>query len=391
MQRVSAAHAVRVSCDGSGLPQKAGFPQARICECHGSWYDPSNPVVKYTGSLKDHECEWMERETREADLVLVMGTSLGGLFADQVATECAGRALGIHGPPCLGSVIINLQQVDTTRGTNAARTSTISYVALFMFFMRSPHAQLRFCVPLRGTVAQTTEDNKMTLKFSGKSDDILVKLLAALGLADSLPADPKQNAKFAATQCALVPYDASTGMRLPEGTSKPRMWLDLRPGAKIKLIADGPAAHNCQGAKQPNTIHIGSSKGQKFGGKPIPNAGNTPGNGVVGRRDVETCSLLVKIEETVCRLGLWWLDEAASGGPAMLPLVNRSPAFEGSPEPPDPSGTAPSGKATGGRKGGGGGKSKKPAFAAAAASGATRDAAAANVSALMGEYAALGL
>ena len=27
-----------------GLPQKAGFPQERICEVHGSWYDPSNPV-----------------------------------------------------------------------------------------------------------------------------------------------------------------------------------------------------------------------------------------------------------------------------------------------------------------------------------------------------------
>merc|ERR1719240_758830 len=63
-----------------------------ICEVHGSWYDPSNPVVKYSGSLKDAECEWMERETLHADLVLVMGTSLGGLFADQVATECATRS-----------------------------------------------------------------------------------------------------------------------------------------------------------------------------------------------------------------------------------------------------------------------------------------------------------
>ena len=99
-----------------GLPQKAGFPQGRICECHGSWYDPSNPVVKYCGSLKDHEAEWMEKETEDADLVLVMGTSLGGLYADQVATRCAQRALGsLRGRPRLGSVIINLQQVRESR------------------------------------------------------------------------------------------------------------------------------------------------------------------------------------------------------------------------------------------------------------------------------------
>ena len=72
-----------------GLPQKAGFPQDRICEIHGSWYDPSNPVIKYSGSLKAHEAAWMESEMEQADLVLVLGTSLGGLNADQVVTECA--------------------------------------------------------------------------------------------------------------------------------------------------------------------------------------------------------------------------------------------------------------------------------------------------------------
>merc|ERR1711935_1021810 len=44
-----------------GLPQKAGFPQDKINEVHGSWYNPANPVVKYTGSLKDDEEEWMTK------------------------------------------------------------------------------------------------------------------------------------------------------------------------------------------------------------------------------------------------------------------------------------------------------------------------------------------
>ena len=183
---------------------------------------------------------------------------------------------------------------------------------------------------------QTPQDDKMTLKLSGKSDDVLVALLGELGLASSLPKDPKRNVTFTPHQCALVPYEAMTGMRLPDG--KPKMWLDLRPGAKVKLITDGPAKHNHQGAKQPTTIHIGSEPGQCFDNKPIPRAGKLPGKGTVVRREENTCSVILKIEGTTCRLGLWWLEAAVSGEPAMLPLVNESPLFEGSPEPPDPSG-----------------------------------------------------
>lgn len=61
-----------------GLPQKAGFPQERISEVRGSWYNPSYPVVVYSGSLRAHECSWMQREAETADLVLVLGTSLSG-------------------------------------------------------------------------------------------------------------------------------------------------------------------------------------------------------------------------------------------------------------------------------------------------------------------------
>ena len=100
-------------------------------------------------------------------------------------------------------------------------------------------------------------------------------------------------------------------MKLPAG--KPKMWLDLRPNAAIKMITDGPAKHNHQGAKQPNTIHIGSEAGQKFGDKPIPKAGAQPGNGVVGYYEEDTRSILLKIEGTTMRLGLWWLEAAASG------------------------------------------------------------------------------
>ena len=68
-----------------GLPQKAGYPQEKIVEIHGSWYDPANPVVKYAGSLRDDLYAAMVREAEEADLVLVLGTSLSGLNSDQVS------------------------------------------------------------------------------------------------------------------------------------------------------------------------------------------------------------------------------------------------------------------------------------------------------------------
>merc|ERR1711939_1101573 len=100
-----------------GLPQKAGFPQEDINEIHGSWYDPSNPVVKYNGTLKEEQYPWMQEDAQTADLVLVLGTSLGGLNADQVATNPAHRSVD---GDALGTVMINLQQTaqDGKRTTN---------------------------------------------------------------------------------------------------------------------------------------------------------------------------------------------------------------------------------------------------------------------------------
>ena len=261
-----------------GLPQKAGFPQEAICEVHGSWYDPSNPVVKYCGSLKDHEEQWMQRETEAADLVLVIGTSLGGLYADETATTCCERAAA---GASLGGVIINLQQTD--------------------------------------------EDGKMTLSCKGKSDNVLQLLLAELGLP---PLDPRKSSAviWPEVTCALVPYDAR-GRRLPEGSTAPRMWLDLRLGAKIKLTA----GHNHQGAKQPSTMHVGARKGQKFHGEALRNVG--PGRGSVLKRDDPTSSIRLIIEGAPMKLGAWWMDAAMRGGPEILPIVNTEPLFEDSPDP----------------------------------------------------------
>ena len=305
-----------------GLPQKAGYPQEKINEVHGSWYNPANPVVKYTGSLKDNEHDWMYSESRNADLVIVIGTSLGGLYADEVAELTASRA---RQGRSLGTVCINLQQ--------------------------------------------TPMDGKMAIRMFGKSDDVLSNLLKKLGDATPLPTAPVT--WLHVPDCVLVPYDANgnllSSMRPPEEAgdsdsdedgcdgdsdddsgddggagsaadddyddeaiptaapaSQPQqwMWLDLRKGAAVKLHAN----HNCQGAEQPNTIHIGAKPGQKYRGKKMLRA-PAAGTGVVEERSERTGQIKMRVSGANLNLGIWWLDAARRGALPTLPIINRVPSF----------------------------------------------------------------
>ena len=263
-------HVIGAAQNHDGLPQKAGFPQELINEVHGAWYDCSNPVVKYSGSLKTAEYEWLEREIAAADLVIALGTSLGGLNADRLATETAARS--VHGG-ALGTAMINLQQ--------------------------------------------TEHDGSMSLRVFGRTDVVLRLLLKELGDKAPLPTRPPAPSSVSRV---LVPYNGS-GDRLPAGSDGKRMWLDLRDGAAVKLHR----THNCQGAGQPCYIHIGAKQGQTLPYRPL-----APGRGVgrvVKRCDAEH-SFRLAIDGASMRLGVWWLDAAARGALPTLPLVNVSPEFE---------------------------------------------------------------
>ena len=74
-----------------GLAQRAGFPWQKLNELHGSWHDPTNPVIKMSGNLRSDLCEWMYEWEKKADLVLAVGTSFSGLNADRCADACAHR------------------------------------------------------------------------------------------------------------------------------------------------------------------------------------------------------------------------------------------------------------------------------------------------------------
>jgi len=185
-----------------GLPQKAGYPQEDIVEIHGSWYDPSNPVVCYDGNLKHEHYQKMKEAADSADLVLVLGTSLSGLNSDRVAKDPAKRSLNGRS---LGTVIINLQQ--------------------------------------------TQQDGISSLRIFSQTDRVFSALLDKLGV----PLSP--SSKYPPKSKVLIPYDRNGKL-----SKTKQMFLDLSDNQKIRLNPD----HNCQGSKQGAFMHIGATQAIKY-------------------------------------------------------------------------------------------------------------------------------
>eukprot|EP00301_Raphidiophrys_heterophryoidea_P023579 c7415_g1_i1.p1 GENE.c7415_g1_i1~~c7415_g1_i1.p1 ORF type:complete len:348 (+),score=84.25 c7415_g1_i1:886-1929(+) len=91
-----------------GLPQKAGFPQEHMNEIHGGWFDPSNPVVPMSGTLRDDLMSDLVEWEEKTDLCLALGSSLCGMNADRMAVTPAKKALKKKGNS-LGTVIVSIQ------------------------------------------------------------------------------------------------------------------------------------------------------------------------------------------------------------------------------------------------------------------------------------------
>jgi NAD-dependent SIR2 family protein deacetylase len=172
-----------------GLPQKAGFPQQHINEIHGAWFDPSNPVVPMSGSLRGDLCEWMEEEEEKADLTLALGTSLCGMNADRMVETPSAKA-ALPGSSCLGSVIVSIQQ--------------------------------------------TVYDDQCSLRIFSRLDHVLQLLMDELGLEAAPVPDPKDNPLYGLDILQNLPYD-SNGKLNPDA----KLTLRLCKGSRVKLTA-GP-------------------------------------------------------------------------------------------------------------------------------------------------------
>lgn len=187
-----------------GLPQKAGYRQEDINEIHGSWYDPSNPVVLYSGSLRGDLFADMKTWADTADLVLVLGTSLSGLNADQCVRKAASRSLPRKSERqgSLGSVIISPQR--------------------------------------------TPEDGQATLRLFATADEVMTALAQEFNLQERL--DPqRRRATFSSQLRVKVPYDRN-GKR----SDRVQTTWDLSPGASLRVSQH----NNIKGAQQPAYLHI---------------------------------------------------------------------------------------------------------------------------------------
>ena len=97
--------AIGIIC--SDIFKKTKRRSAACNEIHGAWYDPSNPVVPMSGTLRSDLLEQLLEWEGKTDLCLALGSSLCGMNADRMVTSPSQRAKHGHG---LGSVLVSLQQ-----------------------------------------------------------------------------------------------------------------------------------------------------------------------------------------------------------------------------------------------------------------------------------------
>jgi len=261
-----------------GLPQKAGFPPEHLNEIHGAWFDPSNPVVPMTGTLRGDLCEWMEEWEEKTDLCLAMGTSLCGMNADRMV-ETPVRKAASGDTSCLGAVIVGLQR--------------------------------------------TQHDAKASLRFFCKCDELMALLARELGLVTgncavkplqtfqaSLPPATVLEEKKRSPSVLKVPYNAKG-----ELTTKPGEMVnwDLRDGARVMVTA-GP------GKGYVGTIVGRSKEGHVRVKLPCQREGS-PKQGKVWQ---------------VYLLGQWWWETAVHGKAPLLPVVNTTLPIRFPIKPPKP-------------------------------------------------------
>jgi NAD-dependent SIR2 family protein deacetylase len=194
-----------VQLNYDGLAQKAGCPQEALLEVHGSWFDPSNPVVKPRGQVRDDLFQAAAQAAEEADLCLALGTSLRGAALDSVARLPAERSLVGR---ALGTIIVSRQQ--------------------------------------------TPEDGTATLRIFCSLHRLLTLLLRALDLGPPA-ADQERALSQRVRHLARVPYD-ERGWRSNTVTTV----LNLTPGEVVRLHE----SHNWAGCGQERGPRVGAGEGR---------------------------------------------------------------------------------------------------------------------------------
>eukprot|EP01006_Ploeotia_vitrea_P009571 TRINITY_DN2287_c0_g1_i1.p1 TRINITY_DN2287_c0_g1~~TRINITY_DN2287_c0_g1_i1.p1 ORF type:complete len:288 (+),score=42.23 TRINITY_DN2287_c0_g1_i1:65-928(+) len=141
-----------------GLAQKAGYPQAKLNEIHGSWFDKKNPVVLMDDCLKPANHKWLREWEQQADLCLAMGTSLCGMTSDCVAETTGKKGL---------AAIVALQQQSNTAEGEEEDESGVSPLGTGLVIVN---------------LQQTKMDHLAALRIFAPCDTVMAMLAKRLGV-----------------------------------------------------------------------------------------------------------------------------------------------------------------------------------------------------------------
>ena len=270
-----------------GLPQKAGLPQSACNEIHGSWFDPSNPVVPMSAGLRLDLVRRLNRTKDRADLVIAMGTSLSGVSADQIVSDVGyarhEQTAPVVQPPAKPLDVVS--EKSTSEELIAEMTGAVPPV------VTPSSSGLVGAVIIN--VQQTRLDGYASLRIFATCDEVMRMLATelALDVPTSQEVPKRQTSSTAAVSDVWrgLPYDATSGERLQEG--EPPSTLDLAVGVRVKLV-DGNAPM-----------------------APVGLMGRVSGSSPEGHYSV------VFDDGKTAWLGRWMLEAAAQGVLERLPLV----------------------------------------------------------------------
>ena len=292
-----------------GLPQKAGLPQHALNEIHGSWYDPTNPVVPMDGSLRaDLLADVLDKEA-SCDLSLALGTSLAGMNADRLVTSLgaraprprddAGRASVLEalasgkGEDCggaIGAVIVALQR------TRCDSVAALRIYAPLDQVCEMLCAELGLALPEAAATTATTAATTTIAHEDLSVGAAAVRESAEATVGATLP-PPEAGGDDAEYDVFAIPFDPADGAYRAGAATN----LDLRAGAVVQLT---PALQPEWDAARSGTL--AESAGRDAQGH-----------------------FAIRMQRTgeLRRLGRWWLAAATASDAAGAAALGTFPVF----------------------------------------------------------------
>lgn len=264
-----------------GLPQKAGLPQEAINEIHGGWFDPSNPVVPMSGSLRRDLVSRLNDTKKRADLVVAMGTSLSGVSADGIVSHIGyARLKAVQPAPAPKPTLLREPLSGVAEASQAVKAPTKQEPVVI-------NTEPIVLGAVIINIQQTRLDGYAALRIFATCDEVMSLLAIELGL--KVPSTTAPKASRTPYLWTGLPYDAQSGARMAEGASSSS--LDLSIGRRIQL-AEGNAPMAPIGTK-----------------------------GRVSARSSDGHYTLVCDDGVTRHLGAWMLEAAQQGQLDVLPVV----------------------------------------------------------------------